>query len=315
MTMAYANIWEHGTWLTAAHGHMALFGAFGLLVLGASYEAFRQINGINRFKDHLSKLGFWLLFIGLIGIISSFAYGGTRESYVYRILGLDWWGHHGRPAMTLGMTMLGLFAFVFIIGAIITIYDLVTLKNRAISDEEQKTLDLKLVFLTQIGRWKKAMSPVEFGLWFAGLWFFGLVVTAGVFSFNLHSVRLGDHTIPYVLMLGIGYPGLVIMTILFAIRFLKAFEQRQDLVQVIQHSTNEQLETIDLRRTDKEESYGRLILDRFNAIHHGQAFMLVAENDLRPQHKTLFDVLGSNFIWEDVEKGPDIWKARVGKVN
>src|SRR5699024_6524287 len=40
MTMAYANIWEHGTWLTAAHGHMALFGAFGLLVLGASYEAF-----------------------------------------------------------------------------------------------------------------------------------------------------------------------------------------------------------------------------------------------------------------------------------
>src|SRR5699024_8582333 len=43
MTLAYVNIWEHGTWITASHGHMALFGAFGLLVIGAAYEAIRLV--------------------------------------------------------------------------------------------------------------------------------------------------------------------------------------------------------------------------------------------------------------------------------
>ena len=315
MTMAYANIWEHGTWLTAAHGHMALFGAFGLLVIGAAYEGIRQVKGITRFKDHLSKLGFWLLFIGLLGLLSSFALGGTKEIYVYRILGLDWWGHHVRPAMALGRVFLGLFGFVFTIGAMITFYDLVTLKNRELTDREQNALNINLIYPAKLSAWKKAMSPVEFGLWFVGLWFFGLVITAGVFSFNLHSVRLGDPTIPYVLMLGIGYPGLAILTVLFAVRFLRAFEQRQDLLQTIQNSPIDQLVTLDLRNNDTDENYEKLILNTFNQVLHGQSFLLVAHKDLKSHHLTLFDVLGSSFVWEDLQKGPDLWKARVGKVN
>src|SRR5690606_15855756 len=79
MTLAYVNIWEHGTWITGSHGHMALFGAFGFLVIGAAYEAIRIIKGIDRFNDRLSKLGFWLLFVGILGIVASFAFGGTKQ--------------------------------------------------------------------------------------------------------------------------------------------------------------------------------------------------------------------------------------------
>ncbi len=314
MTMAYANIWEHGTWLTASHGHMALFGAFGLLVIGAAYEAVRQIKGIDTFKDKLSKLGYWLLFSGLIGIVYSFSYGGTKEIYVYRILGLDWWGHHVRPAMSTGYALLGLSAVIFILGGIVMIYDLTTLKSREISDRERKALNSNVASPSKISRWRKAMSPFEFTLWVAGLWFFGLVITAGVFSFNLESVRAGDPTIPYILMLFIGYPGLFILTIVFASRFLNAFEQRQQLLHVFHHTPEEEWEIIDLNENGQDAD--RHIFETFNELSYGQAIILKGNHSLKPKHLAMYEAIGSqNFVWEDIERGPENWKAKIGKLN
>src|SRR3546814_15148698 len=31
MTFALTNVWSHGTWVTPAHAHLALFGTFGML--------------------------------------------------------------------------------------------------------------------------------------------------------------------------------------------------------------------------------------------------------------------------------------------
>ncbi|MCW5914588.1 MAG: cbb3-type cytochrome c oxidase subunit I [Chitinophagaceae bacterium] len=316
MTMAYANLWEHGTWLTAAHGHMALFGAFGLLVIGAAYEAVRQIKGINRFKDGMSKLSFWMLFVGLSGIVGSFAFGGTKQIYVYRILGLDWWGHQIRPAMSQARVLLGVFAFLFVLGGIIVIYDLLTLKDRAISETNQKLLDSKLQTRGNISWWRRSMTQFEFGVWLSGIWLFGLIVTAGVFSFNLHSVRLGDPTIPYII-LGIGYPGLLIITLVFAHRFLMAFEQRQDLLQVVQNfSSAGQLQVVDIRnKAEKGGEREQLILDTFNRLSYGEAFMVLSDRETGCQHHTLHKILGTTFAWEVLEAGPQQWKVKVGKLN
>lgn len=314
MTMAYANIWEHGTWLTAAHGHLALFGAFGLLVIGATYEAVRKYKNIYRFRGYLGKLSFWLLFIGLVGIMGSFAYGGTKEIFVYRILGLDWWAHQVRPAMANARVLLGFSALVFIAGAIILIYDLFTMKNREISEEEQFARNNKLGSSSRISMWRKNMLPVEFGTWLGGIWFFGLVVTGGVFSFNLHSVRAGDPTIPFILM-GIGYIGLILTTLLFAVRFLQAFEQRQNMLQVLQNTDNENLCVIDLKPVIQVRDKEKLILEAFNRLNYGEAFVMVSDKNLSEQHPVLHKVLGVSFAWESLEEGPQEWKVKIGKLN
>lgn len=315
MTLAYVNIWEHGTWITASHGHMALFGAFGLLVLGAAYEAVRLIKGINRFNDRLSKLAFWLLFIGITGIVASFAYGGTKQIYVYRILGLDWWGHHIRPAMAEARVFLGLFAFVFTIGSIIVIYDILTLKSRQLSRTEIKAINYSITQPNKLGRWDKAMTRFEFGKWILVLWFMGLVITGGLFTFGLAGVREGDPTIPYILS-AIGYGGLFILTIVFAYRFLRAFEARQDLLQLIVQYPEDQVQVLNFTENVKEDDEMNIaILNTFKTIGYGEAFEIVSNKDLRRQHLLMLEALGPSFIWNNIEEGPDTWKAKVGKIN
>jgi len=54
---------------------------------------------------------------------------------------------------------------------------------------------------------------------------FGAVITLGLLSFNLHTVQQGSALFPY-LMGGIGYPGLLLVTLLFIWRFLSSLETR-----------------------------------------------------------------------------------------
>ena len=61
------------------------------------------------------------------------------------------------------------------------------------------------------------------GAWLAVLWFIGFLLTGGLLSNNLPSVRLGNPTLSYMLA-GIGYLALVIVKILFVVRFLRACE-------------------------------------------------------------------------------------------
>lgn len=315
MTLAWVNIWEHGTWITASHGHMALFGAFGLLVIGAAYEAVRQVKNIERFNDKLSKLAFWLLFSGILGIVASFAYGGTKQIYVYRILGLDWWGHHIRPAMEEARVFLAIFAFMFTIGAIILIYDLLTLQDRKLSDREISALNNRLVTPSKISKWRSGMSRFEFGKWLLAVWFMGFVITAGLFAFGMKTVGEGDPTIPNILAF-IGYGGLFVLTTLFAIRFLKSFEQRQDLIQMIDLYSDNNMQILDLSNLQKsDEDLDKMVLDTFNTIQYGQAFVLTSNQDLKSQHIMLYDSIGPGFIWETLEDGPNHWKAKIGKVN
>lgn len=314
-TLAFVNIWEHGTWITASHGHMALFGAFGLLVIGAAYEAIRQVKDIERFNDKLSKLAFWMLFIGILGIVASFAYGGTSQIYIYRILGLDWWGHHVRPAMAGARAFLALFAFLFFIGAIVLIYDLLTLQNRKLSDREINAMNNTLTNPKSISRWKKGMSRFEFGKWLLALWFFGLTITAGLFAFGLKTVRLGDPLIPNVLAF-LGYGGLFLVTTLLAVRFLSAFDSRQNMLQLIDQYGEDNMKIIDLSNSNATNTeLDKLVLNEFNSIEYGQAFILSSNQDMKEQHLMLYDTIGPGFIWETVEDGPDHWKAKIGKVN
>ncbi len=60
------NYYEHGTFLTLAHAHTALFGAFGELGIGLIYFCLRYIAGNKPFSNTLGKWAFWLYNLGLV---------------------------------------------------------------------------------------------------------------------------------------------------------------------------------------------------------------------------------------------------------
>jgi nitric oxide reductase subunit B len=229
MTFALTNVWSHGTWVTPGHAHLALFGTFGMLGIAAAYFAVPILRKVPNYDQRLGKLGFWLVLTGVLGMAFSFAIGGTVQIYVYRILGLDWFG--GDVARTMGVfkLMLPLFGTVFAVGAGVLAYDLLTL-GRRVAVPAGMDAHGEAVAAHATTRWSRPLSGFEAGIWLMLMWIFGTIITLGLLSFNLPRVRVeGDPTLPYLLA-GVGYPGLLLVTLLFVWRFLASMEARANTV-------------------------------------------------------------------------------------
>jgi nitric oxide reductase subunit B len=114
--------------------------------------------------------------------------------------------------------LLFVFGSVFSLGVVLVSYDLFTLKQRA---EPQPA---SAVHEGERSKWwRQPLSVFEMAAWLVALWFIGFILTGALLTNNLSSVRLGDPSLPYLLA-GIGYPALVIVSALFALRFLRACE-------------------------------------------------------------------------------------------
>ncbi len=219
MTFALTNVWSHGTWVTAAHAHLALFGTFGMLGLAAAYYAVPVMRGAANFDQRLGKLAFWLVFTGILGLGFAFAIGGTVQVYVYRTLGLDWFGGDVAPAMLIAKAMVPLFGIIFTAGVALLAYDLLTLGLR-----ENTAASAESPYPAAAG-WGRPLSGWETGIWLLAMWVFGGVITLGLLSFNLDTVQQGSALVPYI-MGGTGYPGLLLATLFFVWRFLHSLEAR-----------------------------------------------------------------------------------------
>ncbi|MHA3902493.1 cbb3-type cytochrome c oxidase subunit I [Castellaniella sp. WN] len=221
MTFALTNVWSHGTWVTPSHAHLALFGTFGMLGIASAYYAIPLLRGVKDFDQRLGRVAFWLVFTGMLGIAFAFAIGGTIQVFLYRAMGLSWFGGQVFPAMQFYKILVPVFGLVFLTGAGLLIYDLLTLGLRARGAPRPQAV----YRAADPGRWSRPLQGTEAGLWLAGMWIFGAFITLGLLSFNLDAVAQGDPTIPYVLA-GLGYPGLLLITLLFVWRFLASLEAR-----------------------------------------------------------------------------------------
>ena len=111
-TLPQINQWTHGTQITASHGHFAFFGAFGMLALAAIYYMAPQLRGFPRIKEGRGMWGFWLMTLGMLGIILSFTLAGVVQVYLYRLLGL--------PFMTVRTQFVAFWLFwVFFFGLVL----------------------------------------------------------------------------------------------------------------------------------------------------------------------------------------------------
>jgi nitric oxide reductase subunit B len=128
--------------------------------------------------------------------------------------------------------MLPLFGTVFAVGAGVLAYDLLTL-GRRLSVPAGMDVHGGSAAVHPATRWGRPLSGFEAGIWLMMMWIFGAIITLGLLSFNLSRVRVeGDPTLPYLLA-GVGYPGLLLVTLLFVWRFLASMESRAAIAEAV----------------------------------------------------------------------------------
>ncbi len=92
-TLAPVNYFTHGTQLTAAHGHLAFFGAYIMILFTIISYAMPIMrgrlhgNGLKAQKVELTS--FWLMVIGMLGVTSALVVAGGMQIFMQRMGGVD----------------------------------------------------------------------------------------------------------------------------------------------------------------------------------------------------------------------------------
>ncbi len=125
-TLPPINYYTHGSQITVSHGHLAFFGAYGLLNLTIFYFAFPRLKGIRKYRDTAGQWGFWIMVIAMFLLGLVFGVAGILQTYLERFLDIGY--------STAQITMMFWFriAFgigvVFLCGVLTTVWHLFTLK-------------------------------------------------------------------------------------------------------------------------------------------------------------------------------------------
>lgn len=88
-TLPQVNIWTHGTLVTAMHGHLAFWGAYGMLVFAMIAYALPEITGRKLYDTWMAEWSFWLSNIGMLCMTGAFAVAGITQVYLERRVGMD----------------------------------------------------------------------------------------------------------------------------------------------------------------------------------------------------------------------------------
>lgn len=88
-TLPGVNMWTHGTLVTAMHGHLAFWGAYGMIVLAIISYTMPNMTGRKLYDSSNGLTAFWLSNIGMIGMTTAFAAAGVAQVYTNRIMGMD----------------------------------------------------------------------------------------------------------------------------------------------------------------------------------------------------------------------------------
>lgn len=88
-TLPQVNMYTHGTLVTAMHGHLAFWGAYGMIVLAIISYALPNLTGRKLFDTATGQLAFWLSNIGMLGMTVAFGVAGVAQVYLERKVGLE----------------------------------------------------------------------------------------------------------------------------------------------------------------------------------------------------------------------------------
>ncbi|MCL1050162.1 cbb3-type cytochrome c oxidase subunit I [Shewanella abyssi] len=88
-TLAPVNFYTHGTQITAAHGHMAFYGAYAMIVLTIISYAMPKLRGVGEASSNKAQViemwGFWLMTVAMVFITLFLTGAGILQVWLQRI--------------------------------------------------------------------------------------------------------------------------------------------------------------------------------------------------------------------------------------
>ncbi len=86
-TLHGVNYYTHGTQITAAHGHLAFFGAYVCLNLAIFTYAFPILKNRDPYNQVLNMASFWLMAGGMTFMTFVLTFAGTVQTHLQRVMG------------------------------------------------------------------------------------------------------------------------------------------------------------------------------------------------------------------------------------
>jgi len=88
-TLAPVNYYTHGTQITAAHGHMAFYGAYAMIVMTIISYAMPKLRGIGEANCNRAQVremwGFWLMTVAMVFITLFLTGAGVLQVWLQRL--------------------------------------------------------------------------------------------------------------------------------------------------------------------------------------------------------------------------------------
>ncbi|MEM7498945.1 MAG: cbb3-type cytochrome c oxidase subunit I [Pseudomonadota bacterium] len=119
-TLHGVNYYTHGTQITAAHGHLAFFGAYVSLNLAMFTYTFPILKNRDPYNQVLNMGSFWLMAGGMCFMTFTLTFAGTVQTHLQRVMGEDFMSVQDQLAVFYWMrfgsgvaVVLGAFLFIY----------------------------------------------------------------------------------------------------------------------------------------------------------------------------------------------------------
>ncbi|TLF52327.1 nitric-oxide reductase large subunit [Halomonas urmiana] len=89
-TLHWINYYSHGTQVTAAHGHLAFYGAYVMLMLGIITFAMPQLRRVQPYNQVLNMWGFWIMTGAMCFMTFTLTFAGVVQTHLQRVLGMNY---------------------------------------------------------------------------------------------------------------------------------------------------------------------------------------------------------------------------------
>ncbi|MFQ3789848.1 cbb3-type cytochrome c oxidase subunit I [Halomonas sp. A29] len=88
-TLSWINYYTHGTQITAAHGHLAFYGAYVMLLLGIITYAMPQMRRVQPYNQVLNMWAFWIMTSAMWFMTFTLTFAGVVQTHLQRVLGMN----------------------------------------------------------------------------------------------------------------------------------------------------------------------------------------------------------------------------------
>ena len=86
-TLSAVNYYSHGTQVTAAHGHLAFYGAYVMLNLAIITYAMPSLRGLQPYNQQLNMWSFWLMTSAMVFMTVTLTFAGVIQTHMQRVVG------------------------------------------------------------------------------------------------------------------------------------------------------------------------------------------------------------------------------------